>query len=159
MFGKSLGLSSLVTLSFGLMAGCSGDSTSSSGIPVDSNLIPQEQLSSGNDISETKVCIEDSYTAMEGANGIILCMDANGSLVFWINADGTYSFPEAANSDSVNQDSIVETSSNSTTTDNDTLATLPTDPASSSSTINSSESAGKPPPQDLHRSPVLPDSR
>lgn len=141
MFGKSLGLSTLVSLSFGLMAGCSDDSTSNSGAPVDSYLGQQELLSSGNENTKTNVCIEDSYTAMQGANGIILCMDANGTLVFWINADGTYSFPESTNSDTANQDTIVGTSSNSAPTDNDTLATLPTDPASSSSIINSSASA------------------
>lgn len=81
-----LGFTSL--LSLGLIAGCSGDSSTT---PKDDAGIISEDLP-GN----TNVCVYDGYTAMQGASGETLCLDTEGTLAFWINADGTYGFPEAS---------------------------------------------------------------
>ena len=78
-----LGITSLV--SFGLMAGCSSDSSTT----------PKDDIA---DITEniTNACTYDGYTAMQGASGETLCLDPEGTLAFWINADGSYGFPEAS---------------------------------------------------------------
>ncbi len=100
-----LGITSLV--SFGLMVGCSDDSSTT----------PKDDLA---DITEniTNACTYDGYTAMQGASGETLCLDAEGTLAFWINADGSYGFPEAAQgSGSTEQpDNTGSTSNDSSTT-------------------------------------------
>lgn len=87
---KCLGTTSLVAL--GLFAACSSDSTSS----------PKDDIAEviDNTLSNTSACIYDGYTAMQGANGETLCLDAEGTLAFWINTDGTYGFPEATQAES-----------------------------------------------------------
>ncbi len=77
-----LGLTSL--LSFGLIAACSSDSSSS--------VTTTDEIGEG----VTNVCNQDGYSAMQGANGETLCMDAEGNLAFWINTDGSYGFPETS---------------------------------------------------------------
>ena len=80
---KCLGITSLVA--GGLIAGCSSDSSTN----------PKDNLA---DVTNnvTNACVYDGYTAMQGASGETLCLDTEGTLAFWINADGTYGFPEAS---------------------------------------------------------------
>ena len=80
---KCLGITSLVA--GGLIAGCSSDSSTS----------PKDNLADATGIT-TNACVYDGYTAMQGASGETLCLDTEGTLAFWINADGTYGFPEAS---------------------------------------------------------------
>ena len=84
---KCLGFTSL--LSLGLIAACSSDSSTT---PKDDAGTISEDLS-GN---TTNVCVYDGYAAMQGASGETLCLDTEGTLAFWINADGSYGFPEAS---------------------------------------------------------------
>ena len=84
---KCLGFTSL--LSLGLIAACSSDSSTT---PKDDAGTISEDLS-GN---TTNVCVYDGYAAMQGASGETLCLDTEGTLAFWINADGTSGFPEAS---------------------------------------------------------------
>ena len=81
-----MGITSLVSL--GLIAGCSGDSSSAAKDDV-------TEISDNNVESTANACLYDGYSAMQGANNETLCLDAEGTLAFWINADGTYGFPEA----------------------------------------------------------------
>lgn len=87
-----LGITSLVSL--GLIAGCSSDSSTT----------PSDDLA---DVTGpiTSACVYDGYSAMQGANGETLCLDSEGTLSFWINADGTYGYPEASNANAGNTDS------------------------------------------------------
>ena len=78
-----LGITSLVA--GGLIAGCSSDSSSTS---------PKDNLADATGII-TNACVYDGYAAMQGASGETLCLDTEGTLAFWINADGSYGFPEA----------------------------------------------------------------
>ena len=78
-----LGITSLVA--GGLIAGCSSDSSTS----------PKDNIADATGIT-TNACVYDGYTAMQGAGGETLCLDTEGTLAFWINADGTYGFPEAS---------------------------------------------------------------
>ena len=87
-----LGISSLVSL--GLIAGCSSDSSTT----------PNDDLANGTE-TITSACVYDGYSAMQGANGETLCLDSEGTLSFWINADGTYGYPEASNANAGNTDS------------------------------------------------------
>ena len=80
---KCLGITSLVA--GGLIVGCSSDSSTS----------PKDNLADATGIT-TNACVYDGYTAMQGASGETLCLDTEGTLAFWINADGTYGFPEAS---------------------------------------------------------------
>ena len=123
---KFLGLTTLAPLSFGLMAGCSDDSTNTS---------PTEY-------SNDNVCVYDGYTATEGSNGETLCIDEAGNTGFWINADGSYDFPEASEiADSIrvlqeaqkaSQDSANTGSTNDSTVTGET-------PVNSSSSTNNGE--------------------
>ncbi|WP_405343193.1 carbohydrate-binding domain-containing protein [Fibrobacter sp.] len=105
---KCLGITSLV--SFGLIAGCSSDSSTT----------PKDDLA---DITEniTNPCVYDGYTAMQGANGETMCLDAEGTLAFWINDDGSYGFPEASQgSDSTDGTSSNEEEGSSTPNESET---------------------------------------
>ncbi len=82
---KGLTISSLIA--FGLLAGCSDDSSS-----VQSPATGD----SGTDSAEAtaNICNADGYTGFYAADGAtIMCLDANGSLAFWINPDGTIGTP------------------------------------------------------------------
>lgn len=77
---KFLGFTSLVSLSFGLMVGCSDDSNPGSAID--------------NSQAQANACAAfgDYYTSI-AVTGETMCYDAAGNLAFWINADGSYGFP------------------------------------------------------------------
>lgn len=82
---NGLTISSLIA--FGLLAGCSDDSSS-----VQSPATGD----SGTDSAEAtaNICNADGYTGFYAADGAtIMCLDANGSLAFWINPDGTIGTP------------------------------------------------------------------
>ena len=82
---KGLTISSLIA--FGLLAGCSDDNSS-----VQSPATGD----SGTDSAEAtaNICNADGYTGFYAADGAtIMCLDANGSLAFWINPDGTIGTP------------------------------------------------------------------
>ena len=116
-----LGITSLV--SFGLMVGCSDDSSTT----------PKDDLA---DITETitNTCTYDGYTAMQGASGETLCLDPKGTLAFWINADGSYGFPEASQ-----ESGSTEQPDNTGNSSNDSSTT----PTNESSTEDSTGSASK----------------
>ena len=85
-----LGISSHLSLGLlALLAGCSSDSSTTSATNDLKSSIEGA-------IDNTNICLYDGYSAMQGATGEILCMDAAGNLAFWINSDGSYGFPEAA---------------------------------------------------------------
>lgn len=75
-----LGFTSLVSLSFGLMVGCSDDSNPGSAID--------------NSQAQANACAAfgDYFTSI-AVTGETMCYDAAGNLAFWINADGSYGFP------------------------------------------------------------------
>lgn len=129
-----LGFTSL--LSLGLIAGCSGDSSTT---PKDDAGIISEDLP-GN----TNVCVYDGYTAMQGASGETLCLDTEGTLAFWINTDGSYGFPEATpGSTENNSEKPVETSTDvGTTTPSDSTvsADKPAEDSTDSGSANETES-------------------
>ena len=116
-----LGITSLV--SFGLMVGCSNDSSTT----------PKDDIA---DITEniTNACTYDGYTAMQGASGETLCLDPEGTLAFWINADGSYGFPEASQ-----ESGSTEQPDNTGNSSNDSSTT----PTNESSTEDSTGSASK----------------
>ena len=116
-----LGITSLV--SFGLMVGCSDDSSTT----------PKDDIA---DITETitNACTYDGYTAMQGASGETLCLDPEGTLAFWINADGSYGFPEASQ-----ESGSTEQPDNTGNSSNDSSTT----PTNESSTEDSTGSASK----------------
>lgn len=122
---KCLGYSSLVAM--GLMAACSDDSSNS----------PKDEISEAIENQEinTNPCIYDGYTAMQGASGETLCLDAEGTLAFWINTDGTYGFPEAAQGATESG-----TTDPSATTPDPAAETSPSDPATDPSANDPAES-------------------
>ncbi len=71
----------LISLSFGLMVGCSDDSNPAAGNENAANI-------------QNNICANfgDYFTAA-AITGETLCLDAAGNIAFWINADGTYGFP------------------------------------------------------------------
>jgi hypothetical protein len=72
-------------LAFGLLAACSDDN---SGVQA-----PATNDNSANDES-ANICLTEGYTGFYAADGAtIMCLDANGSLAFWINPDGTVGTP------------------------------------------------------------------
>ena len=121
---KCLGYSSLFSL--GLIAACSSDNSST---PKDELGDTLEEVSEG----ATSVCLYDGYSAMQGANEETLCLNAEGVLAFWINGDGSYGFPEAA------EDNSTETSApeSSAATGN---TTEPNTPSNGEAAANSSAS-------------------
>ena len=128
---KCLGYSSLFSL--GLIAACSSDNSST----------PKDELGDTlGEVSEgaTSVCLYDGYSAMQGANGETLCLNAEGVLAFWINTDGSYGFPEATpGSTENNSEKPVETSTDvSTTTPSD--STVSADKPAEDSTDSGSAS-------------------
>lgn len=78
----------LISLSFGLMVGCSDDSNPAAGNENAANI-------------QNNICANfgDYFTAA-AITGETLCLDAAGNIAFWINADGTYGFPSSDPSDS-----------------------------------------------------------
>ncbi len=132
---KCLGFTSL--LSLGLIAACSSDSSTT---PKDDAGTISEDLS-GN---TTNVCVYDGYAAMQGASGETLCLDTEGTLAFWINADGSYGFPEATlGSTENNSEKPVETSTDvGTTTPSDSTASAdkPAEDSTDSGSANETES-------------------
>lgn len=84
-----LGLTTIISLSFGLMAGCSDDG----------NSLTQPTVNSTGDANP---CLYDGYSAVPGTNGETICMDPSGNIAFWINTDGSYGFPEAVTVDPCN---------------------------------------------------------
>lgn len=106
-----LGITSLVA--GGLIAGCSSDSSSTS---------PKDNLADATGII-TNACVYDGYAAMQGASGETLCLDTEGTLAFWINADGSYGFPEATPGSTENNTADpIETSTDvGTTTPSDSM--------------------------------------
>ncbi len=128
---KCLGYSSLFSL--GLIAACSSDNSST----------PKDELGDTlGEVSEgaTSVCLYDGYSAMQGANGETLCLNAEGVLAFWINGDGSYGFPEATpGSTENNSEKPVETSTDvGTTTPSD--STVSADKPAEDSTDSGSAS-------------------
>ena len=99
---KCLGITSLVA--GGLIAGCSSDSSTN----------PKDNLA---DVTNnvTNACVYDGYTAMQGASGETLCLDTEGTLAFWINADGTYGFPEASQGTTENNAQETDSTNNGST--------------------------------------------
>ena len=99
---KCLGITSLVA--GGLIAGCSSDSSTN----------PKDNLA---DVTNnvTNACVYDGYTAMQGASGETLCLDTEGTLAFWINADGTYGFPEASQGSTENNAQETDSTNNGST--------------------------------------------
>ena len=99
---KCLGITSLVA--GGLIAGCSSDNSTN----------PKDNLA---DVTNnvTNACVYDGYTAMQGASGETLCLDTEGTLAFWINADGTYGFPEASQGSTENNAQETDSTNNGST--------------------------------------------
>ena len=122
---KCLGYTSLVAM--GLMVACSDDSSNS----------PKDEISEAieNQETTTNPCIYDGYSAMQGAGGETLCLDAEGTLTFWINADGTYGFPEATQG--ATEGSTTEPST--TTPGESATEPTPSDPATEPSVDNPTE--------------------
>ena len=81
---KNLTATAFMTLSFGLMAGCSDDSAS-----------PTNPAGSDIETPSANVCLYEGYSAVPGTKGEIICMNPEGTMVFWINSDGSYGYPEA----------------------------------------------------------------
>ena len=72
-------------LAFGLLVACSDDS---SGVQAPATSEIDANADSGN------ICLTEGYTGLYAADGAtIMCLDANGSLAFWINPDGTIGTP------------------------------------------------------------------
>ena len=115
---KCLGITSLVSL--GLIAGCSGDSSNAAKDDV-------TEISENNVENTTNACVYDGYIAMQGANNETLCLDAEGTLAFWINADGSYGFPEASQAVSDETGSTENSSTEPSETNTDTGSTVTND--------------------------------
>ena len=115
---KCLGITSLVA--GGLIAGCSSDSSTS----------PKDNLADATE-TITNACIYDGYSAMQGANGETLCLDAEGTLTFWINADGSYGYPEASQ-----ESASAEQPDNNTGADKTDSTTVNDNPAESTGSTN-----------------------
>ena len=127
-----LGYTALASLSLGLIAGCSSETSTPSVNTVD----PIDNIDQTAD--NQNVCLYDGYSAMQGANGEIFCISPNGTIDFWINTDGSYGFPEASESTdptpSIQEpDPAEETSSSSTSTGTDPIETSPDSKTSCSS--------------------------
>lgn len=72
-------------LAFGLLTACSDDSSSVQATTTVDNSA---------DAVSANICNADGYTGFYAADGAtIMCLDANGSLAFWINPDGTVGTP------------------------------------------------------------------
>ena len=113
-----MGITSLVA--GGLIAGCSSDSSTS----------PKDNLADATE-TITNACIYDGYSAMQGANGETLCLDAEGTLTFWINADGSYGYPEASQ-----ESASAEQPDNNTGADKTDSTTVNDNPAESTGSTN-----------------------
>ena len=113
-----MGITSLVA--GGLIAGCSSDSSTS----------PKDNLADATG-TITNACIYDGYSAMQGANGETLCLDAEGTLTFWINADGSYGYPEASQ-----ESASAEQPDNNTGADKTDSTTVNDNPAESIGSTN-----------------------
>lgn len=84
----------LISLSFGLMVGCSDDSNPAAG---------NENVGGNGTIAQTNICAQfGDYYSSTAITGEILCYDAAGALAFWINADGSYGFPSTDTENQVN---------------------------------------------------------
>ena len=121
-----LGITSLFSL--GLIAACSSDSSTT----------PKDELGNipdGESGIVTNVCLYDGYSAMQGANDETLCLNAEGVLAFWINADGTYGFPEATEDGNSTGTDIPGSSAASNGN-----STEPNTPSNGEATANSSSS-------------------
>lgn len=82
---KRLTISSLIA--FGLLAGCSDDSSS-----VQSPATGDTETDSAE--TSANICNADRYTGFYAADGAtVMCLDASGNLAFWINPDGTIGTP------------------------------------------------------------------
>ena len=120
-------------LAFGLLAACSDDNSSVQA-PAAGDLGGIESSD-----SFLGICLADGYTGFYAADGAtIMCLDASGSLAFWINPDGTIGSPESENkpgnsdgdepSIATSSESLPASSSAGNTGSTDT----PADPTSSS---------------------------
>ena len=89
-----MGISSHISLGLlALLAGCSCDSSSTSAVD---NLKSSIEGDIEGATENNNVCLNDGYSAMQGATGEILCMDSAGNLSFWINPDGSFGYPESS---------------------------------------------------------------
>lgn len=128
-----LGISTPISLGLlALLAGCSGESSTTS---ATNDLKTAVEGAIEGATENTNVCLYDGYSAMQGATGEILCMDAAGNLAFWINTDGSYGFPEAA------QGTTTDPTTGYSSATESGVVTTPTSDSTSTGAIESSASA------------------
>ena len=128
-----LGISTPISLGLlALLAGCSGESSTTS---ATNDLKTAVEGAIEGATENTNVCLYDGYSAMQGATGEILCMDAAGNLAFWINTDGSYGFPEAA------QGTTTDPATGYSSATESGVVTTPTSDSTSTGAIESSASA------------------
>jgi len=119
---KYLGVAGTISLSFGLMAGCSDESATSSAKNITGGITADDIQEIANStgitdkVSEENICLFEGYTGYYAAdNATIICMDATGTTAFWINPDGTYGFPgnseDATSNDEGNAGAVASNSS------------------------------------------------
>lgn len=84
-----------LSITLGMLAACSDDTSDIQGANSGTEDIIDRLGNENATVNQDNVCLMDSYTGIYAADSVtVMCLDGNGALAFWINADGTYGFPE-----------------------------------------------------------------